>query len=64
MFVACNNVLFDFKKIELPLPVSDGRHMKTSSLPVGDFGWFFLPFCNSHFTEGHRETCLALHYKV
>lgn len=38
MFVVCNNVLFDFKKTELPLPVSDGKDMKTNGLPVGDFG--------------------------
>lgn len=41
MFVACNNdVLFGFKKTELPLPGSGGRAMKTNGLPVGDY--FFL----------------------
>lgn len=42
MFVACNNdVLFGFKKTELPLPGSGGGAMKTNGLPVGDF-FFFL----------------------
>lgn len=63
MFVACNNdVLFGFKKTELPLPGSGGRAMKTNGLPVGDY--FFFAYCNSPFTEGHREVCLALHDKV
>lgn len=66
MLVACYNVLFNFQKTELPLPGSDGRAMKTNGLPVGAGVQLelFLTHCNSHFTEGPREACLALHDKV
>lgn len=48
MFVACYNVLFDFKKTELPLPGSDGRATKTNGLPVGAVVQLelFLLHCN------------------
>lgn len=48
MFVACHNVLFDFKKTELPLPGSDGRATKTNGLPVGAVVQLelFLLHCN------------------
>lgn len=66
MFVACHDVLFDFKKTELLLPGSDGRATKTSGLAVDTVVQLelFLPHWNSHFTEGCREACLALHGKV
>lgn len=66
MFVACSNDLFGFRKAELPLPGSDGRAMKTNGLPVGAVVQLelFLLHCNSRFTEGHREACLALHDEV
>lgn len=66
MFVACYNVLFDFQNTELPLPGSDGRAMETDGLPVGAGVQpeLYLTHCNSHFMEGRREACLALHGTV